>query len=159
MSQTAAAADTATRSERWWSGLRTGIAVLVVLLYAGVTTVQWVTRAATARPRRGEDEISVYERRFEPLRSALPARGVVGYLGDPDPTGPTPETANAAALLHFRRYLLAHYALAPLLLIESTNPEFVVGNFDAGAVPPTPSGFQMVRDFGGGLVLYRRSGQ
>jgi hypothetical protein len=157
MSQIATAADTATRPERWWSALRAGLAVLLVLVYAGVTTVQWVTRAATARPSRGQDEISAYERRFESLRAALPARGVVGYLGHPDPTGPTPEMANAAALLHFRRYLLAHYALAPLLLIESTTPEFVVGNFDAGAVPPAPSGFQVVRDFGAGLVLYRRS--
>ncbi|HEU4649766.1 MAG TPA: hypothetical protein VFS33_11940 [Gemmatimonadales bacterium] len=149
------AADPAPRPMRW-PGLRVGLAVLVILLYAGATTMQWITRAVTARPRQGQDEISVYERRFEPLRTLLPARGTVGYLGHPDPTGPTPEAANAAALLHFRRYLLAHYALAPLLLIESTTPEFVVGNFEDGAVPPPPAGFHLVRDFGNGLVLYWR---
>lgn len=158
MTEHVAAADRETRPPRW-PAVRVGIAVLIVLLYAGATATQWVTRAVTARPRRGQDEISVYERRFEPIRALLPARGTVGYLGHPDPTGPTPETANAAALLHFRRYLLAHYTLAPLLLIESTTPEFVVGNFEAGAVPPPPAGFHLVRDFGDGLVLYWRPNQ
>jgi hypothetical protein len=87
----------------------------------------------------------------------LPDHGVVGYLGHPAVTGPTPRDSTAAALLHFRRYLLAQYALAPLLLIESTEPEFVVGNFDQGAPPPAPPGFGVVREFGDGLVLLRRS--
>jgi hypothetical protein len=138
-------------------GTRTRIALLLVLLYAGASTVQWLQRAAEWRAHASQDEISSYERRFAELRAMLPARGVVGYLGHPAPTGATPREANAAALLHFRRYLLAQYALAPVLLNESTEPQFVVGNFEPGAALPAPAGLRVLRDFGDGLILFRRS--
>lgn len=124
--------------------------MVLVLVYAGASTLRWLDRAAEWPARSAQDEISAYQRRLEALRPVLPARGVVGYLGDPEPTGP-------GALQHFRRYLLAQYSLAPLLLIESTEPELVVGNFDPGPTPAPPAGFQLVRDFGDGLVLFRRS--
>jgi hypothetical protein len=80
----------------------------------------------------------------------------VGYVGSPEPTARTPKEADSAALLHFRRHLLAQYTLAPVLLIEGTASELVVGNFDGGT-PPAPPGLSMVRDFGDGLVLFRRA--
>jgi hypothetical protein len=143
--------------EGTWAGTRTRIALLLVLLYAGASTVRWLQRAADWPAGASRDEISTYELRFAELRTMLPARGVVGYLGHPEPAGATPREANAAALLHFRRYLLAQYSLAPLLLIESADPELVVGNFDPGVAPPTPPGLRVVRDFGDGLVLFRHS--
>jgi hypothetical protein len=140
-----------------WTVLRTRMALALVLLYALASGVAWVKVTASARGRPATDEISAYESRFQELRTALPASGVVGYLGHPDPGGPTPGERDAASLLHFKRYLLAQYALAPVVLIESTESEFVVGNFDPGAVPSAPAGFRIVRDFGQGLVLFRRS--
>jgi hypothetical protein len=134
------------------------VALLALMLYAAASTARWVLNAANWPSRSGQDEISTYERRFDELRRALPARGVVGYLGAPEPTGPSPAEADAAALLHFRRYLLAQYSLAPLLLVEDSEAELVVGNFHAGAVPPAPAGFRLVRDFGDGVVLFRRTG-
>jgi hypothetical protein len=136
---------------------RARIALLLVLLYASVSTVQWLRRGAAWPAVTAQDEITAYESRFQELRSSLPGHGVVGYLGHPEPTGPTPEEANSAALLHFRRYLLAQYTLAPMLLIESTDPQLIVGNFYPGALPPLPPGLRLVRDFGAGLVLFRRS--
>jgi hypothetical protein len=144
-------------TERSWAGIRARIALLLVLLYAAASTARWLHRGAEWPGRPAQDEISTYERRFERLRSVLPARGVVGYLGHPDPANAARDQTNATALLHFRRYLLAQYALAPVLLIESTTPDLVVGNFDPGARPPAPAGFQVLRDFGDGLVLFRRS--
>jgi len=140
-----------------WAVIRVRIAVALVLLYAVASGAAWISLAATAPGRPAPDEISTYESRFQQLRSALPARGVVGYLGHPDPTGSTPGEQNAASLLHFKRHLLAQYALAPVLLLEGIEPEFVVGNFDPGTVPSTPAGFRIVRDFGDGLVLFRRA--
>lgn len=140
-----------------WSATRTRLALLVVLLYVGASTVRWLHRGVQWSGRKAQDEISTYEHRFAELRKALPPHGVVGYLGHPEPTGINPREANAAALLHFRRYLLAQYTLAPLLLIESTKPEFVVGNFDSGVGIPERTGLRLVRDYGGGLVLLRRS--
>jgi len=133
-----------------WGRIRLGLALLLVLLYAGASTVRWLHRATARSARAAPDEISANDLRFDGVRSLLPARGVVGYLGSPAPEG-------ATALLHFRRYLLAQYALAPVLLIETTDPEFVVGNFEPGAAAPAQPGFAVVRDFGDGLVLFRRS--
>lgn len=144
--------------ETSWAGTRVRIALLLLLLYAAASTVRWLQRTAMRPARSGQDEITVHDRRFAVLRPVLPPHGVVGYLGHPEPTGPTPRDSNAAALLHFRRYLLAQYALAPLVLIESTEPEFVVGNFDPGGELPAPAGLQVIRDFGDGLVLFRRAG-
>lgn len=142
-----------------WARNRVSIALLALLLYAAASTTRWVRHATHWPSRPGKDQISTYERRFDELRLSLPARGMVGYLGDPEPTGPTPAEADAAALLHFRRYLLAQYSLAPLLLIENTEHEFVVGNFDPGTVPSAPAGLRLVGDFGNGVVLYQRSGR
>lgn len=140
-----------------WAVLRTRIALALVLLYALASGAACLKLAASARSRPATDEISAYEARFQELRTALPARGVVGYLGHPDPGGRSPGERDAASLLHFKRYLLAQYALAPLVLIESTEPEFVVGNFDPGTTTTAPAGFRIVRDLGQGLVLFRRS--
>jgi hypothetical protein len=140
-----------------WPHIRARIALLLVLLYAGVSTVRWLHRATEWPVGPVEDEISLYERRFQDLRAFLPERGMVGYLGHPEPTGATPRDSNAAALLHFRRLLLAQYALAPLVLVENTEPEFVLGNFDPGSVPPPPPGLRIIRDLENGVVLFRRS--
>jgi hypothetical protein len=126
------------------------IALAFVLAYAGVSMLRCLHRAAERPSRAGQDEISAYQHRLEVLRPALPARGVVGYLGDPDPN-------EEGALEHFRRYLLAQYSLAPLLVVENLEPEFVVGNFYPGTTPAAPPGFRLVRNFGDGLVLFRQT--
>lgn len=136
-----------------WNQARVGLAVLLVLLYAGASSVRWWHRARGWRAGDGPDEITAYERRFDGLRPLLPDRGVVGYLGQPAPTGSSSSEVNAAALLHFRRYLLAQYTLAPLLLVETTGTDFVVGD----GAPSPPPGYATVRDLGDGLVLFRRA--
>jgi hypothetical protein len=136
--------------------MRLRIALLVLLLYVGASVLGWLNRAAEPAPGPGQDEVSLYERRFQELRTVLPEGGVVGYQGHPDLTTALP--GQGLAHLHVRQFLLTQYALAPVLLIEGTEPEFVVGNFDPGAVPLPPQGLRVVRDFGNGVVLFRRSG-
>jgi hypothetical protein len=157
MTTPAARTDMAAVRVGSWAGARAWIAVLAVLLYAAASTFKWVHLATARTAQTGPDQISAYEHRFDQLRRVLPSRGVVGYLGHPQPTGSSTE-AKAASLLHFRRYLLAQYSLAPLLLIESTDPEVVVGNFDPETVYPAPDGFRVTGDFGDGVILFRRSG-
>lgn len=149
-------ASMASAPTRSWATARIGAAGLLLLLYVGASTARWIHRTAWT-PSGSRDEISVYERRFEALKSMLPSRGVIGYLGYRPTPGSTPEEANAAALQHFRRYLLAQYALAPLLLVEGTAPDLVIGNFDGSAPVQPPPGFRLLRDFGSGVVLYRRA--
>lgn len=143
-------------AQRSWAGIRLRVALLLILLYAAMSIARWLSRTAEAAYGRGPDEISAYERRFQELRTVLPRGGTVGYLGHPDLRTALP--GQGLARLHFRRFLLTQYALAPVLLIQSTDPEFVVGNFDSRAVPPAPRGLRLIRDFGDGVVLFRRSG-
>lgn len=138
-----------------WSA-RVVIALVAILLYAGLSTGRWARRAAQWPARAGTDEITAYEHRFDRLRPALPPTGVVGYMGHPDPEAPATAGVASPALLHFRRYLLAQYSLAPRLLVEDTMPEFVIGNFEPGVEPPPPAGFHRAGDFGDGVVLFRR---
>jgi hypothetical protein len=140
-----------------WAVSRTRLGLALLLLYALASGAAWLKLATSTTGRTAPDEISIYERRFDGLRAALPARGVVGYLGRTDPAGRTHAERDASSLLAFKRYLLAQYALAPVVLIESTEPDLVVGNFDQGRAPSTPAGFRIERDFGNGLVLFRRS--
>ena len=141
---------------RPWAASRARIALALVMLYALASAASWIKLAA-GPGRSAPDEISTYERRFQAIRSALPARGVVGYVGHPDPEAGTPAEREANSLLHFKRYLLAQYALAPLILIDSTGADVVVGNFDPGSPASPPPGFRIAQDFGDGLLLFRRS--
>ena len=84
------------------------------------------------------------DQRFAALRAALPERGVVGYAGE---TG-----ADAVVTAD---YYLAQYALAPLVVDRSPNHALVVGNFPSGAPAQPPSDhLRLVKDFGGGVLLY-----
>jgi len=89
---------------------------------------------------RGSDQ------RFPALRSALPERGVVGYIGDPG----TPALAD---------YYLAQYALAPLVVDHSTTHSLVVGNFPASAptsarMTASSGDLHPIKDFGDGVLLF-----
>ena len=80
------------------------------------------------------------DQRFAALRADLPARGVIGYLGEPGENA-LPD------------YYLAQYALAPLVVDRSVQHQFVVGNFPSQEVPASLPGLRKIHDFGDGLVL------
>ena len=93
------------------------------------------------------DGVTDFDRRFQALRTMLPAKGVIGYMTDPDtPPGDT----NAQAEYH-----LTQYALAPVIVVNSPEQHFVIGNFHR--VVTTGSlrdrGYKLVREFGNGIVL------
>lgn len=89
--------------------------------------------------------------RFHDLISALPERGIIGYISD----APASTTLGAAL------YSSAQYTLAPRLLTDRpVNPpaEWVIGDFskplDVGQFGDQ-RGLTLVKDFGNGAVLYR----
>src|SRR5215831_10688439 len=63
--------------------------------------------------------------RFAGIKVALPNRGLVGYIGE---SGPAAKGD----------YYLAQYALVPLIVDDSPNHVFVVGNFPNSAPQVTP---------------------
>jgi hypothetical protein len=80
------------------------------------------------------------DQRFAALKSALPPRGVIGYIGESG-------TAGAAD------YYLAQYALAPLVIENSQNQMLVLGNFPNSQPAKFPPHLQLMRDFGHGVLL------
>jgi hypothetical protein len=97
------------------------------------------------------DPITRYERRFSGLKRVLPQRGVVGYS-----SGLPPQEFGSE---DFKRFLLTEYALAPLVIVNDTGPQLVIGNFDPKRIRSAPAlpGLEMVRDFGDGLRLLRKA--
>jgi hypothetical protein len=93
------------------------------------------------------DGVTEFDGRFAALRGMLPTKGVIGYMTDPETP---PADVNAQAEFH-----LTQYALAPILVVNSPQQRFVVGNFHK--VVTTGSlrdrGFKTVREFGRGIVL------
>jgi hypothetical protein len=131
---------------------RVGAGVVLLCLYAAVSDARWSYRAVRGwADSRHEDRISRDGDRFREIRRALPAHGVVGYISGAQPDTFTTED--------FRRFLLAEYALAPLILIHDTTPDLIVGNFPPDSVPSAlrERGLSLVRDFGDGVWLIRRA--
>jgi GT2 family glycosyltransferase len=123
--------------------------VLLIVVYAALSNARWVYTAWRAAVAGQVDDISAYERRFDVLRGHLPARGVVGYFDGLDSASFTSS--------EFKRFVLTQYAIAPTLLVRDSFPELVIANFrpgiDSVRIPPP---FELVHDFGDGLLLLRR---
>jgi hypothetical protein len=135
------------------------IALYLLILFAFVSNLRLLGRefhefADTARP----DEITRYEARFRELRPVLAPHARVGYLTDVTPQG---AAGDEAARLAFKRYVLTQYALLPTIVLPGIHDALAVGNLhsangiDSGAT----RGLRLVRDFGDGVMLFRRSAE
>lgn len=95
----------------------------------------------------GNDDISLYERRFDGVKKMLPANGVVGYVGDIlyNADG----SLNASAM---RNWYLAQYTLAPVVLSNAPGHRLFLMNKSAAATDPgaPEEGGFTVQDLGAG---------
>lgn len=136
---------------------RMRVGLLLIGLFVGVSELRALHAAfATYRAIENPDEVSRHEVRFQAVKQALPGHGVVGYISD-EPAHVT-DLMSPAAREAFKRYLLTQYALVPIVLSRGLDGELVVGDFSQPAPDGvvTPPGFVMVKDFGQGVVLFRR---
>ncbi len=88
--------------------IRTKLTVLLlvtILLTANIRQLLETLRGGY--PVTGNDEISLYEKRFDGLRKILPPHGVVTYLDD-----------SKSGRDDFKAYYLAQYALSPIVLLD-----------------------------------------
>jgi hypothetical protein len=144
--------------------LRVRFGMLLILAFAAASDIQWLRTAAAARKwAYGQDEVSLNDERFRPLRGALsPRTTVVGYVTSPPPEPPCSTEAALYQTLDYRRnvfkrYVLTQYALAPVIVVDDTRRDSIVGSFAVGdSTPQLPPGTTLVRDFGGGIVLLSR---
>jgi hypothetical protein len=138
---------------------RVRVGVILTILLALFSNLQMLsTWALFDLSFVGNDEITLYEKRFDVVRGMLPPNGVVGYVGDP--LRLEDGSPNGVAL---RNWYLAQYALAPVVLSSSQGHRLFVMNTSA---PPNPAplekgsftiqelGFgNKVLDFGNGVKL------
>ncbi|PYY12032.1 MAG: hypothetical protein DMG69_02470 [Acidobacteria bacterium] len=122
----------------------TRIAVAAIVLFSLLSAGRFVF--APVKPFRPAGlPLPQYEKRFEKLRKRLPQRGVVGYLG-----------VGWDSRYRLPAYYATQYALAPVVVENSLEPELVVGNFAAPLDPTTttwPANLFPVQSFGDGVVL------
>lgn len=135
-----------------------GRALLIVLTgYAVFGLLLQSLRTYAGLPEK--DPVTIHEARIIRLKGSLPPSGEVGYVT-------TVENARIfAAEKAFRnveylaQYALTQYTLAPLIVRNSPELPLVVGNFLDGEPPPgflERHGLVPLKDFGEGLILYRR---
>ena len=127
---------------------RVKIAVLALLVLSAMSeNVRQLAGMLRLGVEPSLDEVSRHEKRLEPLKMALPQRGVVGYVTD---------AATSSEIA--KRRSITSYALAPLIVVRGAGHPLVVGDFtDAaaarrhfGAAPP------LREDFGDGVVLFEQ---
>lgn len=123
---------------------RTKAALILVFLLAIASAYTLLV----SPPEPGLD-VTGFEKRFAPLREALPQRGMVGYVSDSDFIG---------------EFYLTQYTLAPVVVYlypsgfatSTPRPTLVVGNFNSPASIPdvlARNGLMVKRDFGDGVLL------
>ena len=85
------------------------------------------------------DGVTQFTARYQPVRSLLPDKGVIGYMTDPAAAA---DEVNATA-----EFYLAQYALAPIVVVNSSNQRYVVTNFHVMVTTGSMAdqGFKLVR--------------
>ena len=125
------------------------LAIATVAICASAANVMFFVQLLRTPSAVKRTDISRYAERFEALRAALPSRGTVGYYSD--------DTEDEG--LSRNRFHVARFALTPVILVRSTDFEVVVGNFQSAAHARdlVQRGFSLRQDFGGGLMLFRKT--
>jgi hypothetical protein len=137
---------------------RAGLLLLVVLTGYAVLNLFW--QGVQSYPDLpATDPVSIHEARIAQLLPLLPASGAVGYVTTVENDRIFAAEKAFENVEFLAQYVLTQYTLAPRIVLNSPNLPLVVGNFIDG--PPAPgflekNGLVPQKDFGDGLVLYRR---
>lgn len=118
---------------------RITVGVAVFILCCLLSSFRLIWNAPNPARVREDDIAARSDQRFAALKTHLPDRGVIGYVGQFGNSG----TAD---------YYLAQYALAPLVVDHSVNHSLVIGNFPRSS-PEFSANLRLIRDFGNGVLL------
>lgn len=132
------------------------IGITLLIASALLSNLQLFQQTATLNPELlGRDKITLYEKRFEGLKKILPSHGVVGYISNKQAEDIRFDVTTA-------EYYLTQYALSPVIVAYSQEPQLVVGNFrDAAAAGKAVASrhFILLKDFGNGVMLFSHGGR
>jgi hypothetical protein len=124
------------------------IAASLLAAWGAVENFQLETSSSTRDPYM----VGVQADRLAGVIQAVPRDAIVGYISDLN-------DASTAAQAMFNS---ARYTLAPRLLVQGTDRDFVLGNFskpsDYAAIA-REHGFSSAKDFGNGVVLFSKAGK
>ena len=138
--------------------LKAGWLLLIILTgYAVLSLLVQSIGIYTDLPDK--DPVTIHEERIAQLRGSLPASGEVGYVTTVENEKIFAYERAFQNVEYLAQYVLTQYTLAPLIVRNSPKLPLVVGNFLDG--PPAPgfldkNGLLPIKDFGDGLILYRR---
>jgi len=131
--------------------------IMICALYAGLSL--FLEKARDFPGTGWEDPVSLHERRIEPLKSVLPPRGAVGYVTALDSEKIFARERSLRDVELLGHFILTQYTLAPVYVYNTPDRPLVVGNF-IGSNPDDSriarKGLVTLKDFGDGLILYRR---
>jgi hypothetical protein len=134
-----------------------GLLVICLTGYAVLGLLWQSVQTYTDLPEK--DPVTIHEERIRQLKPLLPASGEVGYVTTVENDRIFAAEKTFLNVEYLAQYALTQYTLAPLFVRNSPAFPLVVGNFIDG--PPAPgflekNGLVEFRDFGDGLILYRK---
>lgn len=91
------------------------VIALAVLIAFQSNVVNSVRGINAYRKTTGNDEVTLYDRRYGRLKGILPSHGIVGYIADEK--------------FDVKEFYLAQYALSPIILVNNTKPKLILAKF------------------------------
>ncbi len=126
-------------------------AVLSLVVIALASSFWFLVDVLGAAAQRSQAfGVAAFESRFAPLRQAVQAPLVLGYVCDSPPNDPS-------ALAEFH---VTQYTLAPAIIKPSATQNLVVVNYHQKQLDPKmvqASHLAIIQDFGNGAALCRRT--
>mgnify|MGYP001225597857 CR=1 FL=1 len=142
------------------STFRTRAGAILLIVLTGYAVMALLGQSIRLYPDLPEkDPVTIHEERIRQLKGYLPASGEVGYVTTVGNDRIFADEKAFRNVEYLAQYVLTQYTLAPLIVRNSPDFPLVVGNFLDG--PPAAGfleekGLVPLKDFGDGLILYRR---
>jgi hypothetical protein len=104
------------------------------------------------------EDVKAIDTRFAAIRARMQPGVLVGYVADGE-TEPSPGNVD---MLSMRRFFITQFAVAPAVMVHSTEPQTVVGNFsseDQAKKLIEQQGLSVQQNFGDGVYLLRHGSE
>jgi hypothetical protein len=122
----------------------------LIVFFCAIALLNLHVYNGTIKRDRRMDWISATEKSLRDLDELLPETQRVGFITD---------IKKSDYFDWLERLFLTQYALAPRIVEEGTAPDWVIVNVTEYCPELIPADLVLVRDFGEGLMLFRRRNQ